>query len=140
MRRIAYLSNIFVRIEDFFVACFGLWIDSFCFLAVRPMEATKNSTPSSLSSLYSLRYLTLYPDNMKYGPAFNCPSGSYSVTSLNTLCNTSQLCQSVITICMTAIYGNMMEGTRQTSDESTGQIQSKTIVCGVFLRGRSQRR
>ena len=76
MRRIAYLSNIFVRIEDFFVACFGLWIDSFCFLAVRPMEATKNSTPSSLSSLYSLRYLTLYPDNMKYGPAFNCPSGS----------------------------------------------------------------
>ena len=52
MRRIAYLSNIFVRIEDFFVACFGLWIDSFCFWAVRPMKAIKNSTPFSLSSLY----------------------------------------------------------------------------------------
>ena len=51
MRRIAYLSNIFVRIEDFFVACFGLWIDSFCFWAVRPMKAIKNSTPSSLCSL-----------------------------------------------------------------------------------------
>ena len=41
MRRIAYLSNILVRIEDFFVACFGLWIDSFCFWAVRPMKAIK---------------------------------------------------------------------------------------------------
>ena len=29
MRRIAYLSNNFVRIEDFFAACFGLWIVSF---------------------------------------------------------------------------------------------------------------
>ena len=34
---------------------------------------------------------------------------------------------------MTAIYGNMMEGTRQTSDESTGQIQSKTIECVAFF-------
>ena len=91
MRRIAYLSNIFVRIEDFFVACFGLWIDSFCFWAVRPMKAIKNSKPFSLSSLYfaiympymALRYslgylwlLALYPDNMKYDTAFNCPSGS----------------------------------------------------------------
>ena len=50
MRRIAYLSNNFVRIEDFFAACFGLWIVSFCFWAVRPMKAIKNSTPSSLSS------------------------------------------------------------------------------------------
>ena len=34
---------------------------------------------------------------------------------------------------MTAIYGNMMEGTRQTSNESTGQIQSKTIECVAFF-------
>ena len=45
MHRIAYLSNIFVRIEGFFV-------DSFCFWAVRPMNAIKNSKPFSLSSLY----------------------------------------------------------------------------------------
>ena len=89
MRRIAYLSNIFVRNEDFFVACFGLWIDSFCFWAVRPMKAIKNSTPFFAVFIvfrympykalrYSLGYLwllTLYPNNMKYSTAFNCPSG-----------------------------------------------------------------
>ena len=101
MRRITYLSNIFVRIEDFFVASFGLWIDSFCFWAVRPMKATKNSTQSSLSSLcfaiYPISpkifsgYFTLYPDNMKYSSALTHFWAFYSVTSLNR----SQLCQSV---------------------------------------------
>ena len=41
MRRIAYLSNIFVRIEDFFVARFGLWIDLFCFLGCEAHESNK---------------------------------------------------------------------------------------------------